>query len=109
MIRFLSLDVTDRPASDAARTLFRVPSHRADVRQRQQGNRTEVVARRRDAPSVRLAVTFEPAGEPAPTASDTLASFLVDRERYVTTGSLGTRLVGSVGRPRGRSSPPTPR
>lgn len=98
-VHFLSLDVTDRLAADAARTLFRLPYHHADVRRRQQGGRTEVVARRRDDSDVRLAITFEPVGDPGPTAPDTLASFLVDRERYVTTGPLGRRLVGSVGHP----------
>lgn len=31
------------------------------------------------------------------TPPDSLASFLVDRQRYFTTGRFGTRLVGSVG------------
>jgi len=98
-VSFLSLDVTDRLAADAARRLFRLPYHEADVRRRREGDRTEVVSRRREDSDVRLAVTFEPVGEPAPTAPDTLASFLVERDRYVTTGPFGRRLVGSVGHP----------
>ncbi|NHN42748.1 DUF2071 domain-containing protein [Halorubellus sp. JP-L1] len=98
-IHFLSADVNDRVAADAARTLFRVPTSHAHVDRRTRGDRTEVDARRRDGSGANLAVAFEPAGNPATTAPDTLASFLVDRERYVATGPLGTRLVGSVGHP----------
>jgi uncharacterized protein YqjF (DUF2071 family) len=94
---FLSLDITDRLAADTARTLFRLPYHHADVRRRLQGGRTEVVAKRGDGSGARLSLTFEPVGEPTRTAPDTLPSFLIDRERYVTTGPLGTRLVGAVG------------
>jgi uncharacterized protein YqjF (DUF2071 family) len=36
-------------------------------------------------------------GDPVAIPPDSLASFLVDRQRYFTTGRLGTRLVGSVG------------
>lgn len=96
-VSFLSLDVTDRLAADTARTLFRLPYHYADVRRRHQGDRTEVVAKRRDGSGARLSLTIEPTGSPTTTAPDTLPSFLIDRERYVTTGPLGTRLVGAVG------------
>jgi len=37
------------------------------------------------------------AGDPVGLPPDSLASFLVDRQRYFTTGRFGTRLVGSVG------------
>ncbi|KAA9397063.1 hypothetical protein Har1130_09150 [Haloarcula sp. CBA1130] len=36
-------------------------------------------------------------GDPVAIPPDSLASFLVDRQRYFTTGRFGTRLVGSVG------------
>lgn len=98
-VAFLSLDVTDRLVADALRTLFHLPASHADVRRRRQGGRTEVVSRRRDGENARLGVTFEPTGTPMTTAPDTLAAFLLDRERYVTTGPLETRLVGSVGHP----------
>jgi hypothetical protein len=98
-IHFLSLDVNDRLVADAMGNLFRLPAHHATVRRREDGERTEVVARRRGDDRARLAVTFTPAGDPGPTAPDTLSSFLVERERYVATGPLGSRLVGSVGHP----------
>lgn len=98
-VYFLSLDVTDRFAADTARTLFALPYHHADIRRRHQGDRTEVLATRQPDSRTRLTVTFEPLGDPSQPAPDTLASFLVDRDRYVTTGPLGTRLVGSVGHP----------
>jgi len=98
-ICFLSVDVSDRIAADAARTLFRVPASHADVDRRTRGGRTEVAARRRDGSGAGLTVAFEAVGEPSTTAPDTLASFLVERERYVATGPLGTRFVGSVGHP----------
>ncbi|WP_323676076.1 DUF2071 domain-containing protein [Halorubellus sp. PRR65] len=94
---FLSLDVTDGLAADAVRRVFRLPASRATVRRRRDGDRTEVVARRRGGERGRLTVTFEPVGDPGRTAPDTLSSFLVDRSRYVATGPLGTQLVGSVG------------
>lgn len=97
-IHFCSLDVTDPLVADAMRTLFRVPAHHASVERREAADRTEVVVQRRD-DGARLSVTFAPAGEPGPTAPDTLSSFLVERERYVGTGPLGSRLVGSVGHP----------
>jgi len=98
-VHFLSLDVTDRIAADAARALFRFPAHHADVRRRSGDAGTEVRARRRDAGAATAEVTFDPLGDPATPEPDTLASFLVTRERYVTGGPLGTRLVGSVGHP----------
>ncbi|WP_227132908.1 YqjF family protein [Halorubellus salinus] len=98
-IHFLSLDVNDRLVADAMRNLFRLPAHHATVRRLEDGDRTEVVARRRGQDRARLAVTYTPVGEPGPTAPDTLSSFLVERERYVATGPLGSRLVGSVGHP----------
>lgn len=98
-IHFLSLSVNDRLVADAMRNLFRLPAHHASIRRREGGDRTEVVCRRRGDDRGRLAVTFTPAGEPAQTAPDTLSSFLVERERYVATGPLGSRLVGSVGHP----------
>ncbi|MDS0221181.1 DUF2071 domain-containing protein [Haloarcula sp. S1AR25-5A] len=36
-------------------------------------------------------------GDPVAIPPDSLASFLVDRQRYFTTGRFGTHLVGSVG------------
>lgn len=94
---FLSLDVTDRLAADTASAVFRLPYHDARIRRRREGDRTEVVARRRSDSDARFTLTFEPTGEPTTAAPDTLASFLVERNRYVTEGPLGTRLVGSVG------------
>lgn len=96
---FLSLDVSDKIAADAMRRLFRLPAHHAEMRRRRTEDGVTVVARRRDGSGTRLRATFDPVGEPTPTAPDTLASFLVDRDRYVTTGPLGRRLVGSVGHP----------
>lgn len=96
---FLSIDVSDRVAADAMRSLFRLPAHHAELRRRPTEDGIDVVARRRDGSGTRLEATFDPVGEPTPTAPDTLASFLVDRDRYVTTGPLGRRLVGSVGHP----------
>ncbi|WP_372480690.1 YqjF family protein [Halomicrobium sp. HM KBTZ05] len=104
-VAFLSLDVTDRLVADALRTLFHLPASHADVRRRRQDSRTEVVSRRRDGADARLGVTFGPTGTPTTTAPDTLAAFLLDRERYVTTGPLETRLVGSVGHPPWRVQP----
>jgi len=98
-VYFLSLDVADRLAAETARSVFRLPYYHASIRRRRQGDRTEVVARRRADADARLTVTFEPTGELRTAAPDTLASFLVERERYFTTGPLGTRLVGSVGHP----------
>jgi hypothetical protein len=98
-IHFASVNVDDRLVADAARTIFRVPAHHADVRRHRDATRTEVVARRHDDTRQALAVTLDPTGDPTPTTPDTLASFLVDRERYVATGPLDTRLVGSVGHP----------
>jgi uncharacterized protein YqjF (DUF2071 family) len=98
-VYFLSLDVADRLASETARTVFRLPYYHASIRRRRQGDRTEVVARRRTGVEARLTVTFELNGEPTTAAPDTLASFLVERERYFTTGPLGAHLVGSVGHP----------
>lgn len=98
-VHFLSLDVTDRIAADAAQALFRFPAHHADVERRRRDDGTEVRARRRSAAAPGLHAEFQPLGEPATAEPDTLASFLVTRERYVTTGPLGTRLVGSVGHP----------
>lgn len=40
---------------------------------------------------------YTTAGEPSGVPPDSLASFLVDRQRYFTTGRFGTRLVGSLG------------
>lgn len=94
---FLSLDVDDRIAADTARTVFQLPYYHARIRRRTQGERTEVVARRHGDESARLAVTFEPQGDPAETEPDTLPSFLIERHRYFTKGPLGTRLQGSVG------------
>jgi len=98
-VYFLSLDVSDRLAADAMRSLFRLPAHHAELRRRRTVDGVEVVARRRDGSGARLRASFDPVGDPTPTAPDTLASFLVDRDRYVTTGPLGRRLVGSVGHP----------
>lgn len=98
-VYFLSLDISDRLATETARTLFRLPYRYASVRRRREGERTEVVARRRADSDARLTVTFEPTGEPTTAAPDTLASFLIERERFFTTGPLGTQLVGSVGHP----------
>lgn len=96
---FLSLDISDRLAAETASSLFRLPYHYANVRRRREGDRTEVVARRRNDTEARLTITFEPTGEARTTGPDTLASFLVERDRYFTTGPLGTQLVGSVGHP----------
>lgn len=96
---FLSLDVDDRIAAETARSVFQLPYHRARIRRRTQGERTEVVARRRGDGDARLAVTFEPEGEPLEPGPDTLPSFLIERHRYFTNGPLGTRLRGSVGHP----------
>ena len=91
--------LADRLAAETARSVFRLPYYHASIRRRRQGDRTEVVARRRVDAETRLTVTFESTGELRTAAPDTLASFLVERERYFTTGPLGTRLVGSVGHP----------
>ena len=40
---------------------------------------------------------YEASGEAVGLPPDSLASFLVDRQRYFATGPLGTRLVGSMG------------
>lgn len=40
---------------------------------------------------------YDASGEAVGLPPDSLASFLVDRQRYFATGPLGTRLVGSVG------------
>ncbi|WP_424004082.1 DUF2071 domain-containing protein [Haloarcula salina] len=40
---------------------------------------------------------YEATGEPVALPPDSLASFLVDRQRYFAAGPLGTRLVGSIG------------
>jgi len=96
-VYFLSLDITDRLAAQTASSLFRLPYHDARIRRLRQDGRTEITARRRDGSGARLTVTVEPSGEPTTTAPDTLASFLIERDRYFTTGPLGTRLVGSVG------------
>jgi uncharacterized protein YqjF (DUF2071 family) len=96
---FLSIDVNDRVAAGAMRRLFQLPTHPAELRRRRTDDGIEVVARRRNGTGARLRATFDPVGEPTPTAPATLASFLVDRDRYVTTGPLGRRLVGSVGHP----------
>ena len=96
-VYFLSLDITDQLAAETASTLFRLPYHHARIRRLRQDGRTEITARRRDGSGARLTVTVEPSGEPTTTAPDTLASFLIERDRYFTTGPLGTRLVGSVG------------
>lgn len=98
-VHFLSLDVTDRIAADAAQALFRVPAHYAEVDLIDRGSGTGVRTRRRDAAAPGLSVDVDPRGDPATPEPDTVASFLVTRERYVTSGPLGTRLVGSVGHP----------
>lgn len=98
-VHFLSLDVTDRIAADAAQALFRFPSHYADIQRRIDGDRIEIRTRRRDAAAPGLTITVDPQGDLTTPEPDTVASFLVTRERYVTSGPVGTRLVGSVGHP----------
>lgn len=44
-----------------------------------------------------LDVQYSPDDDAAPAPPDTLAAFLVERHRYFTEGTLGTRLVGNVG------------
>ena len=44
-----------------------------------------------------LDVRYAPTGDASPAPPDSLASFLVERHRFFTTGALGVQLVGSVG------------
>lgn len=104
-VHFLSIDVSDRVAADTMRTLFQLPTHRAELRRGQSEDGTDVVVGRRDGSGARLRGTFDPVGDPGTVAPDTLASFLVNRERYVASGPFETRLVGSVGHPPWRIQP----
>lgn len=96
-VYFLSVDLTDRPAAEAARRLLRLPFDAADVERSPDGEKTRVRTARREDPGATLDVTYEPTGSTQTASPDTLASFLVERYRYYTEGPLGTRLVGSVG------------
>jgi uncharacterized protein YqjF (DUF2071 family) len=107
-VYFLSLDITDRLAAETARRLFRLPYRfaRVDYRTDDEGGRIE--SRPRDGSGATFRATFSgrvPDDGPDSNADagartarpDTLASFLVERTRYATTGPFGTRLVGGVG------------
>ena len=90
----LALFGDDRRISTAVSELFRVTVGAATPRTLPTADRRRVL----DAGDRRLfECRYTTGGDPVAVPPDSLASFLVDRQRYFTTGRFGTRLVGSVG------------
>ncbi|WP_336338228.1 DUF2071 domain-containing protein [Haloarcula brevis] len=93
-VRVLALFGDDRRISTAVSELFRVTAGGATPRTLPTADRRRVL----DAGDRRLfECRYTADGEPVAVPPDSLASFLVDRQRYFTTGRFGTRLVGSIG------------
>ncbi|MFC6865378.1 DUF2071 domain-containing protein [Halomicroarcula sp. GCM10025817] len=96
-VYFLGLYTDDRFTREAAGRLLGLPYRRGRLAVRHGAGgstrRTLDVDGRRA-----LDVEYTPADSDGTTAPpDSLAGFLVERERYFATGPAGTRLVGSVG------------
>ncbi|GGK62298.1 DUF2071 domain-containing protein [Haloarcula sebkhae] len=90
----LGLFGDDRRTATAVSELFRITVGDAVPRTIPTADRRRVL----DAGERRLfECRYTVSGGPAAIPPDSLASFLVDRQRYFTTGRFGTHLVGSVG------------
>jgi len=90
----LALFGDDRRTTTAVSELFRVTVGDAVPRSLPTADRRRVL----DTSQRRLfECRYTAEGNPVAVPPDSLASFLVDRQRYFTTGRFGTRLVGSVG------------
>jgi uncharacterized protein YqjF (DUF2071 family) len=90
----LALFGDDRRTTTAVSELFRITVGDAVPRTLPTADRRRVL----DAGERRLfECRYTAEGNPVAVPPDSLASFLVDRQRYFTTGRFGTRLVGSVG------------
>ena len=90
----LALFGDDRRTTTAVSELFRITVGDATPRTLATADRRRVL----DAGDRRLfECRYTTGGEPVTIPPDSLASFLVDRQRYFTTGRFGTHLVGSVG------------
>lgn len=104
-VYFFALFTDDRFTSETAARLLRLPYRhgRLTVDRRDDGT----IQRRLDlAGQPALDVTYTPSGERGtPTPPDSLAGFLVERDRYFASGALGLRLSGSVGHDPWRLAP----
>lgn len=90
----LALFGDDRRTATAVSELFRITVGDATPRTLPTSDRRRVL----DAGDRRLfECRYTAGGDPVAIPPDSLASFLVDRQRYFTTGRFGTHLVGSVG------------
>jgi len=90
----LALFGDDRRTATAVSELFRITVGDATPRTLPTADRRRVL----DEGARRLfECRYTASGDPVAIPPDSLASFLVDRQRYFTTGRFGTHLVGSVG------------
>lgn len=104
-VYFFALFTDDRFTSETAARLLRLPYRRGRLAVDRHDGGT--VQRRLDVSGQRaLEVTYTPSGERGtPTPPDSLAGFLVERDRYFASGALGVRLSGSVGHDPWRLAP----
>ena len=104
-VYFLALYSGDQFTTETASRVLRLPYRRGrlEVHQKSDGavRRTLDVEGRRA-----MDVEYSPtAGEGTTAPPDSLSAFLVERDRYFTTGAFGVRLSGSVGHDPWRLSP----
>ena len=83
-IWFFSLDASSRLAVEAARRVYALPYHHADMRAHPVGDSIEYASARRD-DGHRLAGRCGPSGDPVPPEPGTLEHFLTERYCLYTT------------------------
>ena len=98
-VYFYNLDAADRVGVPIARTLFKLPYYRAEMRldRAPDGDVTLRSRRRGDAPAARFAATYRPTGVEYEPEDGTLAAFLTENYRFYTGD--GPIYYGDIGHP----------
>jgi len=100
-VYFYNLDAADRVGVPIARTLFKLPYYRAEMRMTARGDRVDFRSRRthRGVPPARFDATYQPTGTPTTADPDSLVAFLTERYRFYTESERGHIYRGDIEHP----------
>jgi hypothetical protein len=97
-VYFFNLDADDRLGVSVARSLFRLPYYRAEMRVSRSGESIRFRSRRThaDQPPLVFDAEYRPAGEAFTAEPGSLESFLVERYRFFTADDDGRLWAGDI-------------